>query len=63
MKTSDIKQRQKLKNCKTGEILQVSIRDNRQRLLLIDPISKKAKISFEAFFLSNDDELTGWEVV
>lgn len=62
MKTSDIKQRQKLKNCKTGEILQVSIRDNRQRLLLIDPISKKAKHSFCVGFLDRFDELTRWEI-
>ncbi|OOS22748.1 hypothetical protein [Moraxella lincolnii] len=62
MKTSDIKQRQQLKNQATGEIVQVSVRDRRQTLMLLDPISKKPKHSFCVGFLDRFDELKGWEV-
>ena len=41
MKVKDLKQRQKLRNVKTGEVLQVSKNGMGVFIHLIDPISKK----------------------
>ena len=41
MKVKDLKQRQKLRNVKTGEVLQVSKKWDGRFIHLIDPTSKK----------------------
>ena len=41
MKVKDLKQRQKLRNVETGEVLQVSKKDYGRFINLIDPTSKK----------------------
>lgn len=66
MKVKDLKQRQKLRNVETGEVLQVSKKWNGRFIHLIDPTSKKL-----VFVLSQhahdkheaERELTEWVAV